>query len=84
MASSALPTACPDCGGSLKDVTLFGRGPANPLSGAATDAAVMFYTDAEAVRSPWLAMLEVEGEVHSMLCRACGRIFFYGVPTTGR
>jgi hypothetical protein len=80
MVPSALPTTCPDCGGALRAITLFGRGPQNPISGAATDTAVIYYTDAEANRSPWLSMLDIQGEVRTLMCRGCNRLFFYGVP----
>lgn len=80
MTQSVLPTTCPDCAGPLFAVTLFGRSSRNPVSGAAIDAAVVYYTNAEATRSTWLSMFEVEGEVRSMMCRACGRLFLYGEP----
>lgn len=80
MTQPALPTACPDCGGAMREIILFGRGPQNPLSGAACDTAVVHYTDAKATRSAWLEMFDVEGEVRSMLCRKCNRLFLYGLP----
>lgn len=81
MTQKTLPTQCPDCEESLREVALFGRSAQNPVTGAAVDTAVVYYTDAEATRSTWLQMFDAEGEVRSMLCRACGRIFLYGSPT---
>jgi uncharacterized OB-fold protein len=75
---SDLPNACPDCGDSLQPVQLFGRGPANPLSGAALDAAVIYYTDAGAERSTWLSKFEEKGRVEARMCASCRRIFLYG------
>jgi len=80
MTQTSLPTICPDCAGSMREVTLFGRGLQKSVSAAAVDAAVVHYTDAKATRSTWLSMFQVEGDVRSMLCRACGRLFLYGVP----
>jgi uncharacterized OB-fold protein len=73
-----LPNACPDCGGSLQPVQLFGRGPVSPISGAARDAAVIYYTDAGAERSAFLAMFEEKGRVEARMCASCRRIFLYG------
>ena len=80
MTQNALPTACPDCSGTMREITLFGRSSQNPISGAAIDAAVVYYTDAEAARSTLMQMFNVEGEVRSLMCRECGRLFLYGVP----
>jgi hypothetical protein len=80
MTQSALPTTCPDCAGPLREVTLFGRSAQNAISGAAIDAAVVYYTNAEATRSTWLSMFEAEGELRSLMCRACRRLFIYGEP----
>jgi hypothetical protein len=64
-------------------VTLFGRGPENPISGAAIDAALLYYTDAAGERgSVWwgFGMLTPKGTVRTMMCTACRRIFLYGTP----
>ncbi len=80
MSHTASHNACPDCGGLLQGIALFGRGPSNPLSGAAIDTAVLYYTDAGAKRSRWLEMLEEQGTVETSMCTACHRIFLYGIP----
>src|SRR6476619_7439884 len=80
MTQRILPTSCPDCAGTMREVTLFGRSAVNPLSGAGVDAAVVYFTGADATRSIWLSMFKVEGNVRSLLCRECGRMFLYGVP----
>ncbi len=80
MTPSVPPSRCPDCAGSMRAVQLFGRGPKNPVSGAAVDAAVVHYADGETSRSTWLEMFDVAGEVRAMMCQACGRIFLYGTP----
>jgi hypothetical protein len=64
-------------------VTLFGRGPENPLSGAAVDTALVYYTDGDPERgSVWLGfgMLTPKGKVRTLMCTACQRFFFYGAP----
>jgi hypothetical protein len=80
MSQSSPPNTCPDCGGTLRPIQLFGRGPANPLSGAATDTVVAYYTEAGAERSTWLAMFQEAGRVHASMCAGCHRIFLYGSP----
>jgi hypothetical protein len=75
-----LPSACPDCSGSLREITLFGRGIQNPVSGMAHDAAVVHYAAAEAKRGFWLGMFDAEGTVRSLLCEGCGRVFLYASP----
>jgi hypothetical protein len=80
MIPAALPSACPDCAGPLHEITLFARSAENPISGAAIDTAVVYYTGAEATRSTWLSMFQVRGEVRTLMCGKCARIFLYGVP----
>jgi len=77
--SSALPP-CPDCGAALVEIKLFGRGAENPLSGAAIDTAVVYFSDADASRSWGFAMLKEKGMVRATICPSCHRIFLYGVP----
>jgi hypothetical protein len=76
--SPAQSRTCPDCGGELEAVTLFGRGPENPLSGAAIDAAVLHYADPDGKRGWAFGMLTPKGRVQSLLCTSCRRIFLYG------
>ena len=69
---------CPDCGGELTKIMLFGRGWENPISGMATDTELSFYTDDEANRNGLSGMFKPQGSVESFLCNSCGRIFLYG------
>lgn len=77
------PSACPDCGGSLREITLFGRGMSNPLSGIAVDAAVVHFAAAQARPGFWLGMFDAEGTVQSLLCDECRRVFLYAAPYQG-
>jgi hypothetical protein len=74
-----LPVTCVDCAGALREIVLFGRGEVHPITGSAVDAAVIHYTDANAVRGAWLGLFQISGDVKSLMCSACGRIFLYGV-----
>jgi hypothetical protein len=80
MSASTRGNQCPDCGGSLKAITLFGRGPQNPLSGAATDAEVVYYANAQTKRSSILSMFDAAGTVVATCCDNCRRIFLHGIP----
>jgi hypothetical protein len=53
---------------------------ANFVSGAAIDAEVMYYADADAERSSVLSMFEEAGTVRATMCNGCRRIFLHGVP----
>jgi hypothetical protein len=75
-----LPVACLDCGGELRPIKLFGRGYENPISGAAVDAELVYFADADAERSTWLSMFRETGRVHAKLCAGCRRISLYGIP----
>ncbi len=68
------------CGGSLREVTLFGRGLHNPVSDVAQEAAVVHYAAAQAKRGFWLGMFDAEGTVRSLLCGSCQRVFIYAAP----
>jgi hypothetical protein len=83
MTQAGHPIVCADCGGPLEAVALFGRGPQNPLTGVAIDAALQYYTDAGANRTSlwWGAgMLTAKGTVQASMCTSCRRIFLYGIP----
>jgi hypothetical protein len=82
MTRHALPDVCPDCGGTLEAILLFGRGPQSPV-GAAIDTAVAYYARADADRGFWMRMFEAAGEVHAGMCISCRRILLYGVPNPG-
>lgn len=71
---------CPDCKGELEAIKLFGRGWKNPVSGAAIDAEMIYYTDASAERSSFRSMFDAAGTVQATMCRECQRIFLHGVP----
>jgi uncharacterized OB-fold protein len=73
-------TVCPDCGGELAPVKLFGRGSENPFSGAAIDTELSYYTDADAQRGTWLGMFTERGRVRTTLCQSCRRLFLHGFP----
>jgi hypothetical protein len=60
---------------------LFARGAANPFSGAAIDAHLGYFTDAEANRSLMLGMFKESGVVRATICATCHRIFLHGFPT---
>ena len=72
------PEVCPDCGGSFARVKIIARGSENPFSGAAVDAEVKLYAEADAQRSAWLGMFTPAGRVRALMCQSCCRIFFYG------
>lgn len=80
MSAHSLPSTCPDCGGSFRKITLFGRGMQNPVSGAAHDAAVVHYAAAQARRGFWLGMFDAEGTIDALLCGECSRVFLYASP----
>jgi hypothetical protein len=80
MSRSAQESPCPDCSGELVAIKLFGRGRENPISGAALDAEVVYYTDENAERSFILGMLEATGIVRATMCSVCRRIFLHAVP----
>ena len=50
MPRSTKECQCPDCNGELVDIKLFGRSSKNFVSGAAIDAEVAYYADADAER----------------------------------
>ena len=68
---------CPDCKVELTTIKLFGRGWENPLTGAAIDADLSFYSDAEADRSLLSGMFKPQGGVESYLCPSCSRIYLF-------
>jgi len=80
MSQSTLENQCPDCGGGLTAIKLFGRGWENPVSGAAIDAEVVHYAEADAVRSTFKSMFTETGTVRATLCGECRRIFLHGDP----
>ncbi len=80
MSHSAQLGPCPDCGGALAAIKLFGRGWKNPVSGAAVDAEVMYYADGNAQRSSFLGMFREAGTVRTTMCVGCRRIFLHAVP----
>jgi predicted RNA-binding Zn-ribbon protein involved in translation (DUF1610 family) len=71
---------CPDCGGEMTQIKLFGRSWENPLSGVALDADVGFYTDVEADRGTFTGKFKPKGTVESFLCSSCGRVVMFGAP----
>ena len=79
MSKSVHANQCPDCKGGLEAIKLFGRGWKNPISGAAIDAELKFYADADAQRSSMLSMYEEAGTVQATMCNECRRIFLHGV-----
>jgi hypothetical protein len=80
MSQSTKASQCPDCNGDLAGIKLFGRGWQNPVSGSATDAEVIYYTDTDAERSAFLSMFEEAGTVRATMCNGCRRIFLHGLP----
>jgi hypothetical protein len=80
MSQSTQAVQCPDCGGNLTAIKLFGRGWENPVSGAAIDAEVVHYAEADAQRSTFKSMFTEAGTVHATLCGKCRRIFLHGDP----
>lgn len=79
MSESVPANQCPDCNGELSAIKLFGRGWKNPISGAAIDAELIYYADAEAERSSILSMYEPAGTVRATMCNECRRIFLHGI-----
>jgi hypothetical protein len=79
-AKARLHGPCPECGSELTPITLFGRGPENPLSGAAVDAALLYYVEQGAGRSMMLGMFTEIGHVLAAICPSCRRIAFRGQP----
>ncbi|HEX8199838.1 MAG TPA: hypothetical protein VF590_05080 [Isosphaeraceae bacterium] len=71
---------CPECGGPLHPIQLFGRGPTNPLGGAAIDAELSYYTDEDAQRSLMHRMFTESGFVLAAICSDCRRIVLRGQP----
>jgi hypothetical protein len=78
----ALHGRCLECGGSFKPIRLFGRGAPNPLSGAAVDTELLYYTDEDAGRSMMFAMFAESGYVRAAICSSCRRIVLRGEPKT--
>ena len=88
MARSPEERRCPDCGGTLVPIRLFGRGPLNPFTGAAIAADVAYYADEPARRGKLLAsiwkplMFKASGSVRAARCTACDRIFLHAAPAS--
>lgn len=80
MSESVHANQCPDCNGELEAIKLFGRSWKNPISGAAIDAELIHYANAEAQRTSILSMYEEAGTVRATMCNECRRIFLHGVP----
>ena len=80
MSRSAQESPCPDCSGALVPIKLFGRGWKSPFGGAAIDAEVVYYADADAERGPFQSMFEEAGTVRATMCSQCRRIFLHAVP----
>jgi len=78
----ALHGRCLECGGSFEPIRLFGRSAANPLSGAAVDTELLYYTDEDAGRSMMFAMFTETGYVRAAICSSCRRIVLRGEPKT--
>jgi hypothetical protein len=76
--SRSIQGQCPDCKGELVGIKLFGRGYQVPLTGAAIDAEVVYYADADAERSTFFCMFEEAGTVRATMCNGCRRIFLHG------
>jgi hypothetical protein len=71
---------CPECGSELTPIMLFGRGPENPLTGAAVDAALLYYVEKGAGRSMMLQKFSEIGHVLAAICSSCRRIVLRGQP----
>ena len=84
MAGHVPPDGCPDCGGRLRPIKLFGRGWENPISGVAIETAIAHYTYPDAERSLLSGKFKPAGSVHAFLCTECRRVYLYGTPRPGR
>ena len=73
---------CPECGDSYEPIRLFGRSGANPISGAAIDAELTYYTDHDAARSAFHAMYTEIGYIHAAMCPSCRKVDLRAEPKT--
>lgn len=80
MSESVQANECPDCKGELAAIKLFGRGWRNPISGAAIDAEMVYYAEADAQRTLIQSMFEPAGTLQAAMCNECRRIFLHGIP----
>lgn len=79
MATSA--SKCPDCGGNLAAIKLFGRAQRPPLAGdISSDSEVVYYANPNAKTGLFLGKLKEAGTVRTTLCEKCHRIFLHGEP----
>ncbi|MBM79418.1 MAG: hypothetical protein CMJ78_02335 [Planctomycetaceae bacterium] len=81
--SNTYPDGCPDCGGVLNPITLFGREEYNLLQGLGVDAGVQYYSDASNEPGIFYGRYSISGRVRASMCSSCRRIFLHGVPESG-
>lgn len=74
------PKGCPDCGGMLNAITLFGREEFNLRQGLGVDSSVQYFSDATAEQGIFTGRFSISGEVRASMCDRCHRIFLHGVP----
>ena len=77
------PDGCPDCGGVLNAIALFGREEFNLRQGLGVDAGVQYYSAASNEQGFFSGRYSISGRVKSSMCSSCHRIFLHGVPESG-
>ena len=77
------PDGCPDCGGVLNAIALFGREEFNLRQGLGVDAGVQYYSAASNEQGFFTGRYSISGLVKASMCSTCHRIFLHGVPESG-
>jgi hypothetical protein len=77
------PDGCPDCGGVLNAIALFGREEFNLRQGLGVDAGVQYYSAASNEQGFFTGRYSISGRVKASMCSTCHRIFLHGVPESG-
>ena len=77
------PDGCPDCGGVLNAIALFGREEFNLRQGLGVDAGVQYYSEASNEQGFFTGRYSISGRLRASMCSSCRRIFLHGVPDNG-
>jgi predicted RNA-binding Zn-ribbon protein involved in translation (DUF1610 family) len=73
MSNSALERNCPDCGEILSAIRIVTVPVSAVLGGAQQELGYSVHEK----RSFWTGQFPIDGKVESLLCPACGRVFFF-------
>ena len=62
---------CPDCGGVLTTIALFGRKEFNLRQGLGVDAGVQYYSAASSEQGIFAGRYSISGDVRASMCSSC-------------